>query len=174
MLSKDQSGFGAVETILVIIIIALAGVVGWFVYDRHNNKTTTPTSSATIPPSTTPTNNTAEQTAASDNVKAFYKGYLKSSPMTSFLETAVTQNQITSVASKSISHIQGYDLPTCSQSPLQYSQYSFSTPVLTDSTGTMTVSGTYEGPPASTVTINLTLQKKNDKWAIDKFSCPNL
>lgn len=56
-LHKNQSGFGTVEIILIVIIIGLLGAVGWFVYDRNHNKatpspagtTTTTASTATKP-----------------------------------------------------------------------------------------------------------------------------
>lgn len=52
-LSKSELGFGTVEIILVIIILALIGVVGWFVY-KNQNKTTT-SSNTTTGPVNTPT-----------------------------------------------------------------------------------------------------------------------
>lgn len=36
-IAKNQKGFGAVEAVLILIIVILIGVVGWLVYkDRHN------------------------------------------------------------------------------------------------------------------------------------------
>ncbi len=52
-LSKNENGFGAVELILIIVIVALIGVVGWLVY-RDRNKTT----NSTLTTSTTSSNNT--------------------------------------------------------------------------------------------------------------------
>ena len=34
-LHKDQSGFGHLETAIVVVIIATIGVIGWLVYDRQ-------------------------------------------------------------------------------------------------------------------------------------------
>lgn len=39
-LSKHQQGFSAVETVLVLVIIVLIGLVGWFVYNNHRKSTT--------------------------------------------------------------------------------------------------------------------------------------
>ncbi|HUC79020.1 MAG TPA: hypothetical protein VMQ58_02145 [Candidatus Saccharimonadales bacterium] len=38
---RDNKGFGIVELLLVIVIIVLLGVVGWFVYKNHNKTTIT-------------------------------------------------------------------------------------------------------------------------------------
>lgn len=58
-LQKNQDGFGAVEAVLVLVIVILIGVVGWMVYKNHhktamtaaNNVTKTATSPTT--PATT-------------------------------------------------------------------------------------------------------------------------
>ncbi len=53
-LKKNQSGFGGAELLLIIVIVALLGVVGWLVY-KDNHKTTpiatSKTTSATDPTS---------------------------------------------------------------------------------------------------------------------------
>lgn len=35
-LKHNQSGFGAVETVIIIVIVGLLAAVGWLVYDRNN------------------------------------------------------------------------------------------------------------------------------------------
>jgi len=55
-LHKNEKGFGAVEGILIIVVVILLGAVGWFVYDRNHGKATT--SSAPATSTTTPTVNT--------------------------------------------------------------------------------------------------------------------
>jgi len=108
------------------------------------------------------------------NVKAFYSSYLATTPPSSaYLTTAVQSGLLTQAADNLITSKQ-YDLPTCSQNPLTYKDYSFSTPIITGSTASMSVSGTYSGPPAQTAKIDLSLQDVANKWAISGFSCPNL
>jgi|SRR3989344_6256642 len=60
-LKNNESGFSAVEVILVIIIVALLGIVGWFVY-KNQNKTTTPSTTANTTTST-PTETTTTTNA---------------------------------------------------------------------------------------------------------------
>ncbi len=56
---KNEEGFSVVEVVLVLVIVGLIGVVGWFVYNNHNKKTTpsvstnTTTKSSTTPAKTT-------------------------------------------------------------------------------------------------------------------------
>lgn len=37
--NKNESGFGAVEVIIVLVIVGLLGAIGWFVWAGNNNKT---------------------------------------------------------------------------------------------------------------------------------------
>lgn len=46
-LRKNQSGFSAVEIVLVLVIVGLIGGVGFMVYNNHNKKTATNTSIST-------------------------------------------------------------------------------------------------------------------------------
>ncbi len=57
-LKNNQDGFGTLELILILVIVVLIGVVGWFVYDRNQNKSSqnTSTTATTTPKTTTSTN----------------------------------------------------------------------------------------------------------------------
>lgn len=50
---KNQQGFGAVETILVLIIVILIGVAGWLVYDNHHKQPPPPAKTSTSKATTT-------------------------------------------------------------------------------------------------------------------------
>jgi len=57
---NNQLGFGAVELVLIVIVLALLGAVGWSVYQRQ----TTPSGTSTTTTNTTkPTTNTTDPTA---------------------------------------------------------------------------------------------------------------
>ncbi len=49
-LKHNQSGFHVIELVIVIIVISVLGLIGWFVYDRQKTKTTI---TETAPTSTT-------------------------------------------------------------------------------------------------------------------------
>lgn len=55
-LDKSEQGFGTAEGILIVVIVVLIGVVGWFVYKNHNKTVTSATTTSTT--STTPTKTT--------------------------------------------------------------------------------------------------------------------
>ncbi|MFI5271271.1 MAG: hypothetical protein ACHQT9_04475 [Candidatus Saccharimonadales bacterium] len=51
---SDERGFGPLEGLLVVVIIAAIGVVGWYVYSHRTTTSTSPVSVST-PSSSTPT-----------------------------------------------------------------------------------------------------------------------
>lgn len=65
-LKKNEQGFGVIEIILVLIIVILLGVVGWFVYKNHN-KTTNNATTTTSNTGTTPSKTTATSTQSTNN-----------------------------------------------------------------------------------------------------------
>ena len=76
-LYKNETGFGAVEGILVLVIMVLIGVVGFMVYNNHHKKTTASSvaTSTLTKPTTTPTNPTAGWTAHTSNDGKFSLKY---------------------------------------------------------------------------------------------------
>lgn len=74
-LQKNESGFSAVEIVLVIVIVALVGTVGWLVYKNHHKTTTAAltTSSVTKPVPTIKT--TTPATVRPVNPYAGWKTY---------------------------------------------------------------------------------------------------
>lgn len=73
-LRNDQKGFSAVESILVLVIVALIGVVGFMVYKNHNKTKPAPAASTAAKSTTTP----AKTTPASTNPYAGWKTYTSS------------------------------------------------------------------------------------------------
>jgi hypothetical protein len=75
-LQNNEKGFSAVEVILVVVIVALIGVVGWFVYKNHNKTTNlnAATSLSNKPATTTPAKSTTATTQPS-NPYAGWKTY---------------------------------------------------------------------------------------------------
>ena len=70
---KNQEGFSVVEVVLVLVVVALIGVVGFMVYkNQHkttNNSTTNATTLTTPPKTTTPPVTTPAQTTDTLTVK---------------------------------------------------------------------------------------------------------
>lgn len=61
---KNESGFSVVEAILIVVIVALIGVVGWLVYKNHHKTThvNTTNTSVTQPTMSTSTKSTTTTT----------------------------------------------------------------------------------------------------------------
>lgn len=57
-LKKNESGFSAVEVILVLVIVAMLGSVGWYVWSNRSKNITTNTSTSTNASTTKPASTT--------------------------------------------------------------------------------------------------------------------
>lgn len=64
-MKANQKGFGAVEILIVIVVVGLLGAVSWLVYDRQNNKP----SDSTATTSTTKTETTPKAAETVDPYK---------------------------------------------------------------------------------------------------------
>ncbi len=72
-LQKNELGFSVVEIVLVVVIVALIGTVGWLVYKNHH-KTTTAAITTTL--STKPTTSTTTKTPTSTTSSTPQKYFL--------------------------------------------------------------------------------------------------
>ncbi len=57
-LSKNEKGFSAIEVVLVFVILALIGVVGWLVYKNHHQTTKASVVTTSKPSPSTPAKST--------------------------------------------------------------------------------------------------------------------
>lgn len=73
-IKKNESGFSVTEVILVVVIVALIGVVGWLVYKDHHKTTTV---NITNTPATKPSTSISSKTATT-NPYAGWKSYSNS------------------------------------------------------------------------------------------------
>ena len=176
MIKTDENGFGVVEIIMGIVIIALLGVVGYLGYQSMQKKQDADTHTAATSTETKP--KTDDSKAVLDNVQAFYKKYLNSisageaeqNSNSTYPTTAwVSDNYATQTAANQHDNATGYDPVTCSQNPLSYDKYKFSSPVLKGTTGTVTITGTYA--ESGDVIIKANLVKDGTTWKINKFDC---
>ena len=61
-LHKEEAGFSTVEAVLILVIVALVGVVGFMVYKNQHKTTTTSVATAVKPRTATPTKTTSRAT----------------------------------------------------------------------------------------------------------------
>lgn len=174
---------------LVVGLLLYAGIY-YFLSQQKSKpyKTVTPTVSEI--PSSSPTtimqkvdsaNATTDQENARKQAQAFYRefltatspdnGGLKDKP--TYIDGLEMKGYITKNAVMKIKAAKTFDAVSCSQNPLAFEFYKFSTPVITGSNATMTVTGSYNGtgtPIDHVITLNLI--KSNTQWSIDSFTCP--
>jgi len=78
-MNKKQSGFGAVELVMAVVIVVLLGVVGWLAWDRMQataSKTGSSTSDSTNTSQSTNTNTASINAADAESlVSTFYQKY---------------------------------------------------------------------------------------------------
>lgn len=104
--------------------------------------------------------------AVGGKIQKFYRTYLDDH--TRPREYWVQSGYITPVAADALGQHSGADLVTCSQNPLKYSGYTFSTPKIDGDTGTMWVRGNYD---YMSIEIDLGLVKTDGSWKINSFEC---
>lgn len=165
----NRSGFTVIETILAVLLLVAIGAAGYWAFVDHSSRNQPPASSTT-PSSTSTPAVSAAQAVALVRVQAFYKAWLSDSLPK--IASYQAQGYVTAQAAGQEDGHPGFDYVTCSQNPLKYDEYRFSTPVITGSTGTMTISGNYSGPPESTLDIKLDLLKQPAGWAVNIITCP--
>lgn len=173
MAKTNEKGFGVVELIMGVVIVVLLGAVV-YLYTQANNKNNSSndskkSSSASVSPLLSQSE--MDSAAVLAKVKAFYKLYLTDYNSTTgpLFDSYVSKGYLTQKAEAQEKSATGLDPTSCSQGALDYEQYSFSTPVLKDSTGKMTVSGLYEY--SGKVTIGIDLVKEGATWKINEFNC---
>lgn len=71
-LKDDEKGFSALEIVLVIVIVLLIGLVGWFVYKSHSKTTTTPVATNLTPSKPTTSTSTKTVTATTTQPTEYY------------------------------------------------------------------------------------------------------
>jgi Tfp pilus assembly protein PilE len=73
---QNEAGFSPVEVVLVIVVVALIGVVGWLVYKNHNKSTNTSSTTANTTSTKTTTQPVATNTKTyADPAKAYTVAY---------------------------------------------------------------------------------------------------
>ena len=191
--SPSSKNYGRNWTKLILIYLITGAILyaGLYYFFFAKNKTnpyrtnqaiyTTPSVSSPSPQITQNVATASDQEAAKKQAEGFYAQWVDPKRLTSgyketfeaTIDTLVKEGYITQKAATQLKDRQvQYDIPTCSQNPLPFEQYKFSTPVVQGTTATMTVAGKYIGPPPVEKNVTLDLVKSGPTWSIDAFSCP--
>ncbi len=186
--APPKRGGGLLVPILIIILVAvLAGAGTWWYMNRQinqqkqkdtaainelNQKVATMQSeldaTKTAPQSTSAT---TDQQAISAQVQAMYKYWIDNKEKD--INYLYKNGYITQAVVDQYNANKSVDLISCSQSTLTKStDYQYSTPTVSGTTGTMKVSGVYAGPPPSTLVISLNNTKEGNVWKVSKITCP--
>ncbi len=173
MKKLKQSGFSAIEGLLVFVIVGLAGFVGWYVYNQHKNNsatvpTTTSTSTITSTPPVIPSANIAKLDVE-QLLTTFYTKYtaVDSSAAPTADKPAVTKQYGTSKLVTAQAKSTGQDNIVCAQNiPTSFSVSGITTTTTSASAEVTEVFG------SGNVKIKVGLVKESGKLWIDSVTCP--
>ncbi|HEY1835386.1 MAG TPA: hypothetical protein VGG13_01030 [Candidatus Saccharimonadales bacterium] len=168
-LSKNQKGFGAVETLLVLIIIILIGAVGWLVYKDHH-KTTPPAKASTSANTNTPPAQPAKvsTSAATQLLTNFYTKYKACNADQTCTANLVKQYGTANLLSyyKPATGSYAEDPMLCAQTLPDSISVSGVTTTSTSAAGTVT-----ESFASNSVAIKFTAAKQSGSLKIDTVTC---
>lgn len=169
MKSADERG--GMAPVLGLVLAAVVAVVGFFGYRAYMPKTSAPLSQTNQAQTDQVKADQTNALEALGQVKAFYKDWLSVNGFAK-VDTYVSQGYLTAKAGAAIKQAQYFDPVTCGQQPLTYDKYGFTTSAISENSASVAVTGTYDGPPATTIAIKVDLVKTTGSWAIDKITCP--
>ncbi|MCE5289154.1 MAG: hypothetical protein LLG14_07900, partial [Nocardiaceae bacterium] len=156
----------------VLVLVAAAAAAWALGRDDPESPPRSPTQTPTQPQIQTSTKLPDDPDVPLAQVKSFYKAYipakrtLPAPPISHWGDQGfITQSAVNSVAA-----VVGEDLVTCSQEPLDFAQYAFSTPGVAGDTATMAVTPV-KGASERDLEIEIGLVKTSGVWRIDLFAC---
>ena len=180
-LKINEKGFSSVEFILVIIIIALIGAVGWIVYKDHHKSSSQLTSTAitvsygynsSIQKITYYDSGTKTQLAVKKQLYDFYIAWNKlasNAEQLSTTATATNDTYLTKSAQQEQINNQSYDLFVCSQEKLQ--SLVIENPIITGNTASVTLNSLGVNTSTPSNPIKLSLIDQTSGWLIDHVTC---
>lgn len=187
MLQKltNQKGFTAVEAILVIIIVAIVGGTGYYVYQSNNKSTDTQNAAHTATESAAVTGTTGKSVAAAGaQAKLAYAGLLKAFNKNGavhqqnwdiiYVDSTAGSKQFTKDFKTAVDNGTAWsDGVFCADAKtLTADAFSVSKTSLSGDTASVTLSPTTKGKSdTSSPGIKLGLQYSGGKWLIDKHEC---
>lgn len=104
-INKNQSGFGSIDILILVVVVVLLGAVGWYVYNRNQSSAASKSSATSNTTQTTQTTNEsalAQQNFSAGGHKAANKVSLSVSP--SSQRVSITQNLVISIYEDSLSN----------------------------------------------------------------------
>jgi prepilin-type N-terminal cleavage/methylation domain-containing protein len=180
--SLNQKGFTAIESVLVIVILAIIGGTGYYIYQANNKSTDTQNAAQTATASTTVASTTGKSAAAAGaQAKLVYANLLKDFNKNG---AAHTNWDVTYVDSSAGSKAFTTDFKTAVDNGTAWSDgvfcttsttfdgFSVSKTSLGATTASVTLLPTTKGKSdANSTQIKLGLQYSKGNWLVDKHEC---
>lgn len=179
---KDQHGFGAVEALLIVVIVALLVFVGWYVYNSNKkaNNTINAANQANSSANSVSLSSTKTSTAAGTKGKLVATellAYAKANPKTAlktYVDKHVNDFQFTTAFKAAVDN--GSALASNSVNPVYCSAtaptgFKVASSKLNGSTATVVLDQVSSSNVAQSQVPQLTLQYAHGTWSVDQYSC---
>lgn len=182
---------GLLVPIIIIVLVAIMAVAAtwWYMNNQINKQKqqdaatinelnqkistlqTELDATKSAEPQSTTGGTTADQQAITTQVQGMYKYWIDNKEKD--INYLYKNGYVTQAVVDQYNTSKSVDLISCSQNTLTKStDYQYSTPTVSGTTGIMKVSGVYAGPPPSTLVISLNTTKEGNIWKVSKITCP--
>lgn len=184
----NQSGFGAVEALLIVVIVALIGFVGWFVYNSNQKASNTINSANQANSNSGSVSLTSTKTADAAGTRAkniatallVYEKGNKSQPAATYLQSYVNKHvndgEFTSAFKTAADNgtafnASGADLVSCT-SGIAPSTFKVASSTLNGDTAVVKLDQLVSNKTTGdTLAPEVTLQYLHSNWSIDQYAC---
>lgn len=176
---KDQQGFGAVEALLILVIVAIVAFVGWFVYHSNqkasNTLSTANQSNSNANVVDTTSTKTATAAGARAKVIATYLKSQTSANLKSYVDKHVTNGDFTAAFKASVDSgsalVANSSLNPVYCAATAPSGFKVASTSLSGDTATVTLSQVYSNKTSVSQAPQLTMKYVNHTWSVDQYTC---
>ncbi len=180
---KNQQGFSSVEAILIVVIIAIIGFAGWYVYNANKKANNTIDTASQSNNSAQTVSLTSTKTSAAAGTRAklvatallsYTKANSKASLKT-YVDKHINDGQFTKTFKTAVDAGSGFS--TASTSPVYCSEgavptgFKVATSKLNGDSAVVSLTPVVTTKVTATTVPQLTLQYVHSNWSVDKYDC---
>lgn len=178
---KDQSGFGSLEAILILVIIVIIGFVGWFVYNSNNKANNTINTANQANNVAQPASVTSSKTAVAagtraKNIAVQLLAYNKTNPksaLSTYVDKHINDYEFTKAFKTSVDGgsalVLGTTNPVYCSTGSAPTNFKVADSSLSGDTASVTLSPT--GTNAGTTDVQVSLNYVYNTWSVNEYAC---
>jgi cytoskeletal protein RodZ len=184
-IGKNQKGFGAVEGLLIFVIVGLIAFIGWYVWHSKNaaDKTLSAANKASTSSSTTKPTTQKEAVGSLDDAKAqaekvgnsllaASKSTTDANPPKTYVAAHASDGQFTSTFVSSVNSGEAFKNGALCTNNFDFDSFTASDASISGKSTTVTLLQTVSGNTSYWSTHpKLTLVYANNTWSVDQYVC---